>query len=239
MALDKALVASTNRLKIGKGNQRLSPDLKSNEATIQVVLDALKLTPLNEKSHTLNMENFRDVLNICPRLPMEIFQDPIVEEEILSFLSDLGHSGDIRVLTDVNVNSMHQPWRSFAAIINMCLSGKTTTLDNDQLKLVTKRSKKDFHILHASGSGVHDVPKYESKSDMESWRDSEEEGDDDDDSDDDEGGNDDEGDDVAERNADAEMTDADQGTTKQHVYQEEEDAHVTLTHVHDVTKADE
>ncbi|GJX95696.1 hypothetical protein Tco_0351494, partial [Tanacetum coccineum] len=35
----------------------------------------------------------------------------------------LGHSGDIRKITDVNVNKLHQPWRSFAAIINKCLSG--------------------------------------------------------------------------------------------------------------------
>nr|GEY71361.1 hypothetical protein [Tanacetum cinerariifolium] len=138
MALDEALVATTNRLNIGKGNQRLSPNLKSNEATIQVVLDALKLTPvynaflvtasvpeiymqefwvtvtlhhtslrfkLNAKSHTLNMENFRDMLNIYPRLQRERFQDPPVDEEILSFHSDLGHSGEIRVST--NVNSVH------------------------------------------------------------------------------------------------------------------------------------
>ncbi|GJX65857.1 hypothetical protein Tco_0300200 [Tanacetum coccineum] len=44
-ALDDALVALENRLKIGKCNQHLSPTLKSNELTIQVVLDALKLTP--------------------------------------------------------------------------------------------------------------------------------------------------------------------------------------------------
>ncbi|GKD89459.1 hypothetical protein Tco_1364966, partial [Tanacetum coccineum] len=44
-ALDDALVAIENRLKIGKCNQHLSPTLKSNELTIQVVLDALKLTP--------------------------------------------------------------------------------------------------------------------------------------------------------------------------------------------------
>nr|GEY55416.1 hypothetical protein [Tanacetum cinerariifolium] len=44
MVLDETLVATPNRLKTGNGNQRLSPDLKSNEATIQVVLDAHKLT---------------------------------------------------------------------------------------------------------------------------------------------------------------------------------------------------
>nr|GEV98306.1 retrovirus-related Pol polyprotein from transposon TNT 1-94 [Tanacetum cinerariifolium] len=42
---------------------------------------------------------------------------------------DPGHTREIKVLIDVNVNNMHQPWRSFAAIINRCLSGKTTGLD--------------------------------------------------------------------------------------------------------------
>ncbi|GJZ61406.1 hypothetical protein Tco_0617543 [Tanacetum coccineum] len=43
--MDDALVAPKNHLKIGKSNLRLSSNLKSKEPTIQVVLDALKLTP--------------------------------------------------------------------------------------------------------------------------------------------------------------------------------------------------
>ncbi|GKB07754.1 hypothetical protein Tco_0836038 [Tanacetum coccineum] len=164
IALDDALVAP--RLKIRKCNHRLSSDLKYNEPTIQVVLDALKLTPIykafeitasvpeiymqefwatvsihhkslrfkmNDKSHTLNLENFRDMLQICPRLPGQKFEDPPLEEEILSFIRDLGHTREIRFITDVNVNHLHQPWRSFAAIINRCLSGKTTGLDSIRL----------------------------------------------------------------------------------------------------------
>ncbi|GKD61986.1 hypothetical protein Tco_1299495 [Tanacetum coccineum] len=38
-------VAPANRLKIGKCNLLLSSTLKSKESTLQVVLDALKLTP--------------------------------------------------------------------------------------------------------------------------------------------------------------------------------------------------
>ncbi|GJR88317.1 hypothetical protein Tco_0212328 [Tanacetum coccineum] len=45
IALDDALVTPANRLKIGKCNLRLSLDLKSKEATLQVVYDVLKLTP--------------------------------------------------------------------------------------------------------------------------------------------------------------------------------------------------
>nr|GEZ20343.1 hypothetical protein [Tanacetum cinerariifolium] len=163
IALDDALVAPANRLKIGKCNHQLSSTLKSNEPTLQVVLDALKLTPcykafqitvnvpkiymhefwatvsihhtslcfkMNDKSHTLNLENFNYMLQICPKLPGRKFKDPPIEEEILSFIRDLGHTREIKVLTDVNVNNMHQPWRSFAAIINRCLSGKTTDLDS-------------------------------------------------------------------------------------------------------------
>ncbi|GJS84364.1 hypothetical protein Tco_0750905 [Tanacetum coccineum] len=44
-ALDDELVAPADRLKIGKSNLRLSSTLKSKEPTLQVVLDALKLTP--------------------------------------------------------------------------------------------------------------------------------------------------------------------------------------------------
>ncbi|GKD96718.1 hypothetical protein Tco_1380615, partial [Tanacetum coccineum] len=58
------------------------------------------------------------------------FEDPPFEEEILSFIRDFGHTGEIKVLSDVNVNHLHQPWRSFAAIINKCLSGKTTALES-------------------------------------------------------------------------------------------------------------
>ncbi|GJV80440.1 hypothetical protein Tco_1516310 [Tanacetum coccineum] len=151
-ALDDALVTPENHLKIGKCNQRLSPTLKSNQPTIQVALDALKLTPIynafemNGKSHTVNVDNFRDILNICPKLPGQKFEDPPFEEEILSFIRDLGHTGEIKVLFDVNVNHLHQPWRSFAAIINKCLSGKTTALEMYQVE--NKNSKKNNDMYY-------------------------------------------------------------------------------------------
>ncbi|GKC90204.1 hypothetical protein Tco_1150853, partial [Tanacetum coccineum] len=44
-ALDDELVTPANCLKIGKSNLHLSSNLKSKEPTLQVALDALKLTP--------------------------------------------------------------------------------------------------------------------------------------------------------------------------------------------------
>ncbi|GKB71156.1 retrovirus-related pol polyprotein from transposon TNT 1-94 [Tanacetum coccineum] len=85
---------------------------------------------MNGKSHTVNVDNFRDMLKIFPKLLGQKFEDPLREEEILSFIREPGQTGEIKFLSDVNVNHMHQPWRSFAAIINKCLSGKTTALES-------------------------------------------------------------------------------------------------------------
>ncbi|GJU82550.1 hypothetical protein Tco_1284915 [Tanacetum coccineum] len=130
--LDDALVAPENRPKIGKNNLRLSSNLKSKEPTIQMGHcqphhSSLRFK-LDGKSHTVNVDNFRYMLKICPKLPGQKFEEPPLEEDILSFIRDLGHTGEIKFLSDVNVNHMHQPWRSFAAIINKCLSGKLTAL---------------------------------------------------------------------------------------------------------------
>nr|GEX50062.1 hypothetical protein [Tanacetum cinerariifolium] len=76
------------------------------------------------------MKYFREMMHICPRLPGQTFP---FEEEILAFLRFLGHSREIRKLADVNINKLHQPWRSFAAIINKCLSGKSTGYDSLRL----------------------------------------------------------------------------------------------------------
>nr|GEV11723.1 hypothetical protein [Tanacetum cinerariifolium] len=137
ITLDDALVAPVNYLKIEKFNHRLSFNLKSNEPTLQVATVSIHPTSLyfkmNGRSHTLKMEKFRDMLQVFPRLPGQKFEDPLFEEEILSFIRDLGHTKEIKVLDYVNVNYMHQPWRSFAAIINRCLCGKTTGLDSLRL----------------------------------------------------------------------------------------------------------
>nr|GEX88620.1 hypothetical protein [Tanacetum cinerariifolium] len=58
------------------------------------------------------------------------FDDLPFEEEILAFLR---HNGEIRKLTDVNINKLHQLWRSFAAIINKRLSRKSTGYDSLRL----------------------------------------------------------------------------------------------------------
>ncbi|GKA79596.1 uncharacterized mitochondrial protein-like protein [Tanacetum coccineum] len=69
---------------------------------------------MNNKKHIVNLEYFGDMLQICPKLPNQQFEGLPFEESILTFLRDLSHSGEIKMITDVNVNKLHQPWRSFA-----------------------------------------------------------------------------------------------------------------------------
>nr|GEX79799.1 hypothetical protein [Tanacetum cinerariifolium] len=73
------------------------------------------------------------MLQICPRIPNQQFDELPFEEAILTFLRELGHSGEIKVITDVNIIKLHQPWRSFAAVINKCLSGKSTGYESLRL----------------------------------------------------------------------------------------------------------
>ncbi|GJU27213.1 hypothetical protein Tco_1165834 [Tanacetum coccineum] len=141
---------------------RLKTDIKPKEATFQVVLEALALTPfyqtflitaevpaiymqefwatvsvhklsirftISKKKVSLDVDIFIEILQFCPKIPGQEFEDLPLEHNILSFIRDLGHSRDIIHLSDVSVDCLHQPWRAFATIINKCLSGKETGMD--------------------------------------------------------------------------------------------------------------
>nr|GFB70582.1 hypothetical protein [Tanacetum cinerariifolium] len=88
---------------------------------------------IDTRKSVLDLEAFREMLHISPRIPNQRFADLPTEEEILDFLRFLGHSHDIRYLTDVNVNKLYQPWRSFASVINKCLTGKSFGVDSFRL----------------------------------------------------------------------------------------------------------
>nr|GEZ58082.1 hypothetical protein [Tanacetum cinerariifolium] len=163
VALDEALVPSTQRLRIGRSIFRLPSDIQSKESTLQVVYDVLRNSPffrafqvtadvpeiymqefwataklhhnsicfkIDTKKSVLDLEAFREMLHISPRIPSQSFANLPSEEEILEFLRYLGHSHEIRHLMDVNVNKLYQPWRSFASVINKCLTGKSSGIDS-------------------------------------------------------------------------------------------------------------
>nr|GEZ35432.1 hypothetical protein [Tanacetum cinerariifolium] len=138
---------------------------------------------MDTRKHIVDLELFREMLHISPRVPGQSFAELPFEEEILEFLTFLGHSAQIKTLTDVNVNKLYQPWRSFAAVINKCLTGKSTGFDSlrlsaaakckqpararsptepldverieaEQLKIVLRMSRHEMHISQQGGSGI-------------------------------------------------------------------------------------
>nr|GEY54477.1 retrotransposon protein, putative, unclassified [Tanacetum cinerariifolium] len=106
-AIDEALVPHAKRLRIGRSNFRLLSNIKSKESTLQLVYDVLRICPffkaflMDNKKHIVNLESFRDMLRICPRVHGQTFDEPPFEEEILTFFHFLRHSAAIKTLTDV------------------------------------------------------------------------------------------------------------------------------------------
>nr|GEV94992.1 hypothetical protein [Tanacetum cinerariifolium] len=133
VALDEALVPYANKLRIGKSNFRLRSDITSKDSTLRLEFWATAIVhhhsirfKMDNKKRIVNLECFREMLHICPRLHGQTFDELPFEEEILAPLRFLGHNGEIRKLTDVNINKLHQPWRSFAVVINKCLNIKNS-----------------------------------------------------------------------------------------------------------------
>nr|GFC28973.1 hypothetical protein [Tanacetum cinerariifolium] len=66
---------------------------------------------------------------ICSRILNQEIIAPASEEDLVTFIQELGYSGRCNMLSAIHTDQMHQPWRTFATIINRCISGKTTGLD--------------------------------------------------------------------------------------------------------------
>ncbi|GJR00959.1 ribonuclease H-like domain-containing protein [Tanacetum coccineum] len=96
ITLDNELVAPENHHAIGKCNMRINPGMKPKEPTYQVALDALALTTcypaflITAKVLVIYMHQFWATVS------GKEFDEPPTEEEALSFIRKLGHSGEIR-----------------------------------------------------------------------------------------------------------------------------------------------
>nr|GEV60774.1 hypothetical protein [Tanacetum cinerariifolium] len=88
---------------------------------------------IDKKRYRIGMEVFREILQICPRFPTQEFDALPSDEEIVSFIKELDHKGDIKSITEVVVDHNYQPSRTFAAITNKCLFRKSTGLDKLRL----------------------------------------------------------------------------------------------------------
>nr|GEV85851.1 hypothetical protein [Tanacetum cinerariifolium] len=94
---------------------------------------------IDNKNFSMNVEVFKDILSICLRIMNKELNEPPSEEEALSFIRELGHSREIKYITDVIVDHLHPPWRTFASIINKCLCRKIDNMDS-------KKQDKMFYL---------------------------------------------------------------------------------------------
>nr|GEV77262.1 hypothetical protein [Tanacetum cinerariifolium] len=110
---------------------------------------------MNKKNYSFDLETFRDMLQICPNLLDQNFVDPSFEEEILAFMRELGYPGNIKSLSDVKVEILPQPGRTFGTIDNKCLGEKTVQAPkaspSKRLKATAKVAKSGKKKLRAKG----------------------------------------------------------------------------------------
>ncbi|GJV60071.1 hypothetical protein Tco_1466171 [Tanacetum coccineum] len=253
-ALDDALVAPADHLEFGKCNMRLKTDINLKEATFQVVLDALALTPFYraflittdvpaiyilknkdaKKTNKMSYPRFTKIIidyfmskdqSISRRNKM--FWHTARDDTMFTSMRCISRHKDTQKV-DPDASPKQKPvqatkgtrLKSKAKVAKpekkkqpaktakakaLAILSEVALTKAEQLKLATKRSKKDFHISHASGSGDRvdtqskvpdeqqqktsgidegtgtipwvppDVPIYESESEKESWGDSEDE----------------------------------------------------------------
>nr|GEW34618.1 hypothetical protein [Tanacetum cinerariifolium] len=138
IALDNSLVAPEKRLKIVKCNVRIEFSKPQREETYQVTLDALKLSPCYPA--------FVITAEICLKLSNQDFVEPPSEDELVSFIKELGYSGKCDMLYVIHTNQMHQPWRTFDVIINRCISRKCKGLD--RLRESRAQILINLHTIH-------------------------------------------------------------------------------------------
>nr|GEU55847.1 hypothetical protein [Tanacetum cinerariifolium] len=137
---------------------------------------------IDKKRFSVNVEVFREIFNICPKVSGKAFDEPPTKEEALAFIHEPGHTGEIKYITDVIVDHLHQPWITFASITNKCLYGKCTgyhkvrlytcrhssiwcnpSSSNDKLALLDSVAYKTYHAI-ASGAELPMSKKNQKKS---------------------------------------------------------------------------
>nr|GEU75250.1 copia protein [Tanacetum cinerariifolium] len=191
-------IAPVDRLEFEKCNMRLKTDIKPNEATFQFVLDALSLTHFYQALMItaevpiiyIDLGHSGDIHYITDKAESDT--SPKKKTAPASKSSRLKSSAKV-AKTDKKKQHATMPKTKGLVILS-----EVALTKSEQTKLATKRSKKYFHMSYASGScdrvdiqlkvpdeqqkkvtsinegvgirpEVLDVPKYNSKSEEESW----------------------------------------------------------------------
>nr|GEW38084.1 hypothetical protein [Tanacetum cinerariifolium] len=245
-ALDNSLVAPEKRLKI----KRCFGIGKTDAYDFK----------LDKKNCRVDIEVFCEILQICPQLPNQNFVELPSEDDLLSFIKELGYSGNYEMLSTIRTLkfiSKTEDYQKYGVLIpdemiNEDIKLSTaykTYLDYATRKVPPKKARK----FKKPASPKLKTGESEDKSDGVHDEDSNDDDSEKDKSNDEEKMYEGEDDDVAKELyrdlnitqglKDADMTNVEYGRTDHQnasheswFVHEEEDAHVTLTTVHDKTE---
>nr|GEZ76668.1 hypothetical protein [Tanacetum cinerariifolium] len=211
VAMDEALIPSTQRLRIGRSNFRLPSDIQSKESTLQLVYDVLRRCPFFKAFPVT-----ADVPEIY-MIPRQSFDELPFEEEILDFIRD-----DFLFLM-IKVVSRHQNTQQYGAMLPI-------ELTNDEIR--NTKAYKEYYAFAtgeaapkpkastdegtSSKPGVPDVPTDKSEEEL-SWNSSDDESADDQEKD----GDDDEGDEEDKSRDDKEESESDEEDDNEETMDEE------------------
>nr|GEZ70704.1 hypothetical protein [Tanacetum cinerariifolium] len=134
VAMDEAVVPSTQRLRIGRSNFRLPLDIESKESTLQLVYDVLRRCPFF-KAFLVTAdvpEIYMNMLPICTRVKGQTFAELPFEEEIMDFIRD-----DF-LFSTIKVVSRHQNTQQYGAMLPI-------ELKNDEIR--NTKAYKEYHAF--------------------------------------------------------------------------------------------
>ncbi|GJW12129.1 hypothetical protein Tco_1577956 [Tanacetum coccineum] len=96
---------------------------------------------IGKKRFTLNVEVFREIFQICPKLPNQEFDALPLDEEIISLIKELGHKGDIKSITEVLVDQMGMFYKRNVDFVELLWEDFTFQIENRD----TKKQEKMYY----------------------------------------------------------------------------------------------
>nr|GEY93799.1 hypothetical protein [Tanacetum cinerariifolium] len=133
------------------------------------------LFKMDNKKHIVNLESFRDMLHICPRVHGQYFDEPPFEERTRSSSDTSITPPTVAASPRLTAYAKGKQTAKASKAKSLSALSKVAMTEAQQLKLVTKRSMQQMHISQASGSGAD-----EGTVERDDDKDDEEEGGDDD-----------------------------------------------------------
>ncbi|GJX52294.1 hypothetical protein Tco_0280663 [Tanacetum coccineum] len=109
-ARDEKLVPSDDRVKIGSSNFRIDPTLTQKEETYQVILDIIKSSSCY-KAFLITANVLEIYMQQFWFTILKEFTVPPSNDSLIDFLMELGYKGQLKQLSDMFIDHMHQPWR--------------------------------------------------------------------------------------------------------------------------------